>query len=295
LILEKNHKYGYLKLELPKSYNTIDLKEFIDDNNPQNKDQVMIINKKIQPSIKTGDLSSFAKVKLVNYSEIQGLASFKHAFTATSDIILDNHGAIRAAGGNGGHGGNGANDTFTTHIDTKKYELGCGSGYSWADHDDTDTVTLAWPGIGPSSHTDWMNVSTTGTGPITSPDLAGEFYRGAYKQHHTCDVGAKFYEIIRRMYFTQTRAGGKGGKGGIGRAFDNSDLDGEPGYDSTPKGGNKGGDGGAGGDWGRWGHKGADGQDNPGSGQTGSEPGWAIDGDSHVIWRRPGIIDGAKS
>jgi len=288
----------YLILELPKSYSKINLRDFIDNNNPSNNDFVMVINNVVNPSIETGNLDPYT-VRLVNNSEIQALygepAIDATDATTASKLQFESYGKTLAHGGNGGQGGKGANDTYTYYVDQTEFSWSCGSGYSWAEHDNSTEVTLSWPGIGPSDHTEWLNVNTTSTGPITSPNLSGQFYRASYKQRGCCNVCADVYAITRRTEHQANRIGGKGGKNGLGAAFGvnwSAEHAGQPGGDSTPAGGNKGGRGGDGGTWGANGADGVDGENNPGSGSPGDKAGKAIIGYGNLDIIKDGYIIG---
>ena len=119
--------YTYLTLVLPKQYSLLNLRNYIDTNNPTNQTEVLVINNVTNGSIETGDLTGL-NVKFITNSEIQGYrAGYADAndvknrgLTITSPIQLINNGWIRGCGGAGGTGGKGADDTYTTNSDTTR-------------------------------------------------------------------------------------------------------------------------------------------------------------------------------
>jgi hypothetical protein len=214
-------------------------------------------------------------VVLINNGEIRGLSNSKNALELTSALTLVNNGWIRGAGGNGGYGGKGGDDTYTKSSTETRYNFGCGSGNSLADHSYSDWVTITWSNK-------YCNVKTTGKGPVKHEDFSGSFYRGNYKCTATCDTTAKFYEIKRVTYSTHSRTGGAGGAGGKGIAFGQGQTYGSPGLPSTPTGGNSGGAGGTGGSWGVAGAPGSRGV-NGEAGKLGEPAGYAITGTTYLM------------
>ncbi len=90
----------------PADNSTINLKDFIDANNPQNAVAVTVTNNFIQPKIITGDLYGM-DILFVNNGEIQGNDNSGTALELSSKLRLVNNGWIRGAGGRGGSGGSG--------------------------------------------------------------------------------------------------------------------------------------------------------------------------------------------
>ena len=106
-----------LKLELPKSYTQINLRAFIDANNPTHQKNVLVTNKVENCSITTGDLTGLT-VELHNSSKLSGFRfTNKHgvfsterkesALILTSTLKLTNIGTLRGSGGVGGRGNKG--------------------------------------------------------------------------------------------------------------------------------------------------------------------------------------------
>ncbi len=98
-----------LILPSPSSATAINLKNFIDANNPLNRTRVEILNPAgiTQPTVATGNLAGFRYIKFINEGDINGSYPSSHGLSLTSPIILENLGTIRGAGGSGGTGGAG--------------------------------------------------------------------------------------------------------------------------------------------------------------------------------------------
>lgn len=96
-----------LELDLPQHTDTINIRDFIDANNPDDLEVIEITNNLIQPAIISGDLCGL-EVTFTNSvgAEIQGLSSGGDALTINSvcKMKLLNYGWIRGAGGDGGDG-----------------------------------------------------------------------------------------------------------------------------------------------------------------------------------------------
>ncbi len=275
--------YLYPIIDIPKQYSMLNLREFIDANNPGSDTEIVLINSRVNCAMETGDLSGLNVVFKLS-GELQGFHNgfadpeydHNNGLTITSPLKLLNTGTISGCGGGGGTGGKGANDTHTVTTSETKYSFACGSGYSWADHDGTNLVTVAWG-------SNYKNSTTTGTGPLSGP-VSGRFYRGKYRERNCCDVCGAFYEVRRETDSQELRVGGKGGSGGYGASYNKSDVydgdwrKGEDGSGSSPSGGYSGGDGGNGGWWGSDGYTGDRGAGNGDYGTQGAKGGIGITG-----------------
>jgi len=260
---KRDYHFTGLTLWLPKYYSLINLRTYINANNPSNKKNIVVYNNRDNATTTTGNLSGL-NVKFVNNGKLFGIATQSarnafeaknNGFTATSALQFVNNGYVYGCGGNGGHGGKGANDSYNKTSSTTQYQFGCGSGSSWGDHDGTNWVTLTWNGK-------WCNRSTTGTGPLTHDNYSGKFYRSSYKCRGYCETWGGFYAVRREITTKYSRTGGNGGAGGKGASYNQSATwnhswrIGKKGVGSSPSGGNTGGTGGAGGWWGNVGYNG---------------------------------------
>jgi len=293
--VEKNVSRAYMntllvfkkgvELILPQAVSEINLQSFIEANAP-GETSILITNSFTQPRVVTGDLSGL-DVVFINNGEIQGVDLNRNAFHATSLIQLINNGWIRGGGGDGGKGGVGKNDTYVTTSSSTQYVFGCGSGYSWGDHDGTNTVTLTWG-------SKWCNRTTTGTGPLTHDDYSGRFYRSTLQGYSTaCQANGNYYSVRRETDVTSARTGGAGGAGGSGQTFDTAISFGQAGSVSSPTGGNTGGAGGSGGNWGVPGVPGSPGGGYTSNGEDGQVAGYAIHGSDNLAANSvQGNIDG---
>jgi len=261
----------YLELNIPKQTKPLNLKTYIDANNPSNKTEIYLLNNRINGQFITGALGSL-NVVLHNTGEIQAFvredgkitAPESAALIATSRITLINDGWIRACGGKGSGGAKGANTKHKKTVTDERYVFGCGSGYSWSDHSYSTTTTITWAG-------NFVNVQGHGGGPAKHPMYPdAEFFRGVYKASACCQTAGKFYSIKKVTYTWHTTVGGNGGLGGAGRGYLSPAKKGDLGRPSNPTGGNAGGKGGTGGDWGKAG------------GQSGVAGGKAIIGKSFL-------------
>lgn len=106
-----------LELELPQYTSEINLKDFIDANNPENLVVVEVTNNLTQPGIVTGSLCGM-EVELINNGEIQGISSGGDALVIDSvcPMKLTNNGWIRGAGGDGGDGAGFNAGSIPSHI-----------------------------------------------------------------------------------------------------------------------------------------------------------------------------------
>jgi len=95
--------FGELVLELPQYTTEINLRTFINENNPLGFQQVRVINNLIQPGIISGD-STDMFIILENHGEFQGISSGGHGMVLTSNILLEGDGWLKGAGGYGGDG-----------------------------------------------------------------------------------------------------------------------------------------------------------------------------------------------
>ena len=97
-----------LELIIPQQSGVLNLRTFIDSNNPTSASAITVVNNLTQPSIRTGDFSGL-NVTFVNNGEIQGLYSGSTALWIESTVTLTNNGSIKGSGGDGGKGGDGGN------------------------------------------------------------------------------------------------------------------------------------------------------------------------------------------
>jgi len=268
-----------LELTLPAHTSPVNLRSFIDANNPKGYRNIVITNTRVQPSIITGDINDL-NVTLINNGEIQGTPSTGYGLKLQSPLKLINNGYIRGKGGDGGKGGKGANDTYTSYEYNEQYKF-------TTCHIDRDSqywvATFTQSNGVKSTYAKWgtkyreMNWDHFNTSWFTIPGLSGEFRMKKYKTTRYCSYNTKFYSIERRTSVTKTRIGGDGGNGGLGRAFNRNATAGQQGKPSNPAGGNSGGAGGAGGSWGVNGANGARGGGNGANGSPGGRHGYALE------------------
>lgn len=273
--------YTFLQLDIPKQYSLLNLRSFIDANNPQDKTEVLLTNTRTNCSMETGDLTGL-NVKLVNTGRIEGFRRNEadatlvenRALTVTSPMTLDNKAFMAGCGGEGGNGGKGKDDTYTTTTVEREYPR-------W-----TDKGIIGRSCIG-VTHINWKGVQRTIQGAMaanTPYDVGGvPVYLGPRVGTGTespsgdaCDGTTVYFEYSEtRTSVSHNRTGGAGGNGGNGLGYGATSMDevwnsawrkGEDGKASNPSGGNSGGDGGSGG-W--WGADGYDGQDGKGGGTAG--------------------------
>lgn len=201
------------------------------------------------PAMVTGDLSAYTRGVTLNViGEIQGAGgtltlNAGDAFTATSDLTINNTGAIRAGGGGGGAGGLGGYGDDAINKTTPPYVQGY---HEW------------WYGTTPgtSNPSLWYGVAKF-TNNQASPVIrfvktGGDWYYpdGFY--------GGAAYGMGRGDAVTGVK--GAAGAGGIGQGYAQAKADGGGGSAGTYRAGN-GGDGGNGGNWGEDGLPGIDGGD----------------------------------
>ncbi len=264
---EYDRSYEYLELELPKSYSQINLRDFIDDNNPLLIPEIIVTNNKVNCSLTTGDLTGLT-VTLVNNNEFQGFpknrtdnnSSRNSGLEVTSPLTLINNGWVLGAGGYGGRGGEGDNDSYQTNKSEEKYNgINDNQNVWFAYCNNGGVVRFFWE----YSSGGWDG-NCNGVGPVGTPGAdSGTVERGAYKGTYANDC---YYSVIRRWTETTSRNGGDGGLGGEGEGYNQGRDWGEEGDSSSPSGGNDGGEGGRGGDWG---DDGATGERGEGGGDYG--------------------------
>ena len=294
----------YLVLDIAKQYSTLNLREYIDANNPLNKTDIYLTNSKVNCQFETGDLSVFNAVELNNTGEIQAFSRTDGVITGsteecglriTSSIKLLNSGYIRGCGGKGGSGGKGADDTYLVYSYSTSYSfVACqqttGGNY-WAgvivynnDH------LLTWNGVDSGFR---GNIGTTW---ISIAGLSGIYRKSSYVMATTCSHYTYFYKIERRLDTYPSRTGGIGGTGGRGIGYGTSSVDGTAGLVSSPTGGYSGGEGGSGQTWGTRGDTGSDGGGYSAAGSTagslGLDGGKGLLGSSFLVG---GSIIGAVS
>ena len=273
---------SYLTLTLPKSYSKINLKSFIDANNPTMETEILIINDKVNCTTETGDWNAEGwNVEFRNSGQLQAFVredgeldtNTAIAFEATSPIQLINTGSIKACGGRGAKGGDGLDYTI---INTQSQN----NGSYWKVRIPEQALHLYVNGE--IVHTRMNADIETFTGPIV---YDGKTYtRGALGYSYPDDT---IYFWNATWGTNIATIGGLGGVGGYGCGYGNSDVwtsdwrNADFGELSFPTGGYSGGTGGIGGWWGEAGQDGYDGVNNPDSGATGSPAGKGIVGKSY--------------
>ena len=283
----QDRTYDFIDIQIPKSYSQINLRTFIDANNPTSATKIKLINSVENCSMVSGNLSGLS-VELVNNSYIEGFIkgrtstnySTNSGLTLTSPLLLTNNGYIYGAGGYGGQGGKGANDTYTTN---HSYEYYSGSVYgdknqwNYNCYYGTVRVFIDYKQVGGDGNCQY-------TGPYTSPSVYGvnngKLYRGSYK---ASDGDRKIFSVILKWTLNHDRVGGTGGLGGRGRGYGYGNAGGSAGGASSPSGGNSGGTGGTGGTWGTTGNTGYTGAGGGSAGGGGYAHAPAIVGSSHLL------------
>ena len=122
--------YGDITLYLPQYATDIDLRKFIDDNNPDGLKKIRVINDLVQPSLFTGDMTGL-NVTLVNNGEFLGTNPSSTAVTITSPIVLENTGWFKGAGGNGGNGANHGNYSKSVYTWQSRASYDDGGPYNY--------------------------------------------------------------------------------------------------------------------------------------------------------------------
>ncbi len=309
--------YTMLYLELPKSYEQIVLKDFIDAHNPDSRTKVTVINNVVNCSVRTGHLGSL-EVTFLNKGHLEGFPKARvsqnytknSGFIAESAITMVNEGYISGAGGYGGIGGKGrpnlrpaTSGTPGTSGGSSNHQeeiySGTGNQNSWQ--------AYCSGGCSIRIFIDGKKTGKDGTcsstGPFGSPSSAkpGQLYRGKLKY---CNGTTYIYSIIRK-WSTHTAGtpgttakdnniyGGRGGLGGRGQGYNQNLKQGDQGRYGRP-GSRRGGSGGAGGYWGEDGLNG-----NPvGSGYYDGKSGYpgapAVIGESKITWTLVGKVEGAR-
>ena len=251
-------------------------------------DQIIGSSDPATPAMVTGDLSGYQDVTLNNAGEIQGASNGGDAFVATTNLTINNTGAIRAGGGNGGNGGLGGYGTDLSGKNTPSYSFGY---HEW------------WYGTTPATvfPSKWQ-----GTNVFTNQNYSSTIRArkvGSYWYYPDGHYGGAQYGMGRGTEVVGTK--GAGGTGGNGRGYGVSRTDGSAGAGGTWRAGN-GGDGGDGGDWGQDGSAGSGGgigyywaqyntstSSGGASGTAGSAAGNAIDsGSATVTLIGGGVVNG---
>jgi hypothetical protein len=218
--------------------NTINLRAFINANNPDGYQSISIINNFIQPKIITGDLTGL-EVELINNGEILGNASGADALVISSNIIVTNNGWIKGAGGAGGAGGDGTTSSRLSgtwlprgHYDDPRYDIGgvihtgysaghsgilCGSGtYSFFNRfwkTSGGTNSGAWVQTGCTNQRYWN--TTTDVYTWGDQGSCHKVYGGdKFPVRHGSGIGL---QVCSEVY--QYHNGGAGGAGGAGQQF----------------------------------------------------------------------------
>jgi len=315
-----------LELFLPNPSNNtaINLRSFINANNPDNYKVINVYNQYIQPTVISGDLSGL-EVSLINLNEIQGSSSGSDALIIQSNMYLDNQGWIRGAGGRGGTGGK------TPDL---VENLGGWEGRGSYDDGTRDTPALHPSPCVPGGSTDffnrfynathnlhgWVQTGCTNQSYVSSGLTTWGDQTNVLSADHSVKVGGsttpKFGNGFsdsgyRQMYIRNTANrvthGGVGGNGGAGARWQSqgasSGLGGYNGYESGNINGYntstgfathqnlalyKGGNGGIGGGWGINGSNGSP-SGNGTAGGSGQAAGNAISGN---IFLTPGSNTG---
>ena len=95
-------------LTLPQYTSTINLRAFINANNPDNRTRLTVTNNLTQPTLITGDLIGL-EITLINNGEFQGTVAGNTGMQLTTPIRVNNtSGWIRGAGGDGKDGAAGS-------------------------------------------------------------------------------------------------------------------------------------------------------------------------------------------
>jgi len=293
----------YPIIDLAGSYKVIDLAAVIASKVPASyKGDIVVKNSRVQPSLKTGNLSKYSKVLLENTGKFQGLQNagwgvfdFMNGLNATSAISIDNRGSIQGAGGFGGKGGRGANDQYVEKTELIRYNepkcIGAEGTFTWTFH-----CARIKNYFGANDHKfiwiwDTRRVETRGEHPgdIHISGLIGEYRFDTHQTMIQCNGRqVELYRIKQIIGVIKSRKGGAGGMGGMGRGFNKPATKGKIGSPSEPKGGNFGWRGGTGGDFGGRGHTGW------GGGATGYEAGKAVKGKSNITWIAKGNLTGGE-
>jgi hypothetical protein len=273
---------SFLMLDLPKSYEQINLRDFIDANNPLSKTDVLITNNVVNCSITSGDLSGLNVTLIVNKA-LQGFAkkrsndneSKNSGLVVTSQMRLLNNHYIRGAGGYGGKGGKGADDTYAVETWTPYYTPPTGgwcapqTGVFWMSIPGYNTQG-GWGG-------EYRVINSSPTFNSTYNWNGDILRRGEYVGKFGCQAIGSVYKIEKKGVAQAPRIGGEGGLGGSGLGYNSvAGTQEEEGYPSVPEGGNSGGKGGVGGNWGA---KGGTGEND---GEEGYMPAPAIVGVAYL-------------
>ena len=296
----------FLILTLPKAYKTIDLRAYIDANNPTNKTDILVHNRVENIHVKSGDLSGLT-VELHNSGELIGerVATRRDAnitsntgLSLTSNLKLINTGTIAGAGGWGGKGGK-AGTIPAESGETLTYDSGWLSALYSGYKVTRGFVSgeLKYPSGATRTDLRWEgNTIKNWTGGILNsytiekgsdkyehwqPNFTTRVHKGPYGDFLTrviYGVRIKHYQ----RYSNSAIIGGEGGLGGTGAGYNYTRTGGLGGASSIPSGGYRGGRGGAGAGIGVDGYKGEPGAHGA-AGTNGYKAGKAIYGVSFLV------------
>lgn len=200
-------------------------------------------------------------------------------------LIINNHGTIRAGGGGGGRGGNGGGGYYQTPYTVYQPS----SGWYTADYNNyvyvKSNTSIRWAGT-------WIVVNGPNMGagaPYTS---------GIYTYYMGERLGTTGWYDVRRTYTaynTNYTSGGSGGNGGRGQGYDGANAAGANGAAGGTNAGT-GGKGGTGGGWGNagsTGNTGASGNNGGGSaGAVGGLAGYYLTGQANAVLNNFGSVLG---
>ena len=300
--------YATIKLELPQYTNTFSLRAFIDAKLNElgvsgSGVKLVILNRKVQPTMNTGDLSIFGEVSLLNQGEFTGTNPSENGINFQSDLTLFNNGYIRGAGGNGVRGKKGrkgankeiyknkiqyhkpsgsacypkyaagwGHEVASNGTNIMKYYMAWGGPHGW-----TSSVKNDWPDFDV-----WYTDADISSLP---PGWRYAFWDPSTKERYNCvdPIGAsKGHRWGVKRQKTEVTisiggAGGAAGTAGVGQSFKTTRRDGGAGgmggAPSLP-GGNRGSRGTDGTDGGTWGVRG---------GPPGGPAGKAVTGKVHWL------------
>jgi len=291
-----------LWLPNPSGTSTINLRSFINANNPDGYDTILVYNTHTQPSITSGDLSGL-DVTFINNGQILGTYSGYNALTLSSYLILINNGWIKGAGGRGGDGGQASDRTDTIGVWETRDSYDDGGPYSGTSSSCSPHSQLFnrfWKNGGSNSGA-WSNTACTGQDYFDTNDASVWGDQGiCYTIPGIVTLRKYDGELnVVNSYVRNIHAGNKG-IGGAGQSYTSSAVSGTAGTAATVDGpvdgfnsstgvnmlGNlqnyRGGNGGSGGSWGA---NGSDGAATLGGdpGTSGSSHGRAITNTGYLL------------
>ncbi len=294
---------SFLVLYLPYSTSQINLRTYINANNPSSKTDIYIYNNRTNCAVHSGSLSGL-NVFLENNGELQGFGKGRTNTNYTSnsglyiqsdgDLTLINNGWIRGSGGYGGLGGKGDNNTYTKYDYYTQY---ISNKDCYAQSNERQALYFTHGNGVKETRFYWDNkyrmIQSHSTDWYTISGLSGHYRRSSHRNTIGCSYTTYLCNIERRLTSTATRTGGSGGLGGCGRGFNRINADGTAGGGSSPSGGYSGADGG----WGQtWGTKGNNGDtwSHTANGSSGYSGAPAIWGSSNLkAGSKTGNVSGA--